>query len=183
MRLLTVAAIFVLLLSGSVCHAQDKAAFTQLLRSETAATRLISDLQAYDAKSPWSTDIMWRLAQQLAIKGLSGQQISTAITAGGEMAAALDGDDQLFASVVLTTTDLVKQERAWLTLYELEGMGVPAFDMIAEGIGRPRGEVQKLARAGRLKSSSVFELLTAFYAIKYKGMSEKLANKRRVRDQ
>lgn len=157
---------------------QDKAVLTKLLKSEEAATALISELTVYSSKSPWSTNAIWSLTQKLAVKGLRAPQIKTAIVASGEMSAALDGDDQLFASVVWFTADLLKQKDPEIVLYELEAIGVPAFDMLGELLRRTPADVRKLASQGRLNSPVVFEALTTAYTLRYNGMAEQLAKKR-----
>jgi hypothetical protein len=172
------APLLAILFLASASQAQDKVALTQLLKSEEAATTLISELSAYDAKSPWATEVTWRLTQRLAVKGIKGPQITRAIIAGGDIAAALDADDRLFASIVWLTVGLLKEKDPEITLYDLEAIGVPAFEMLAELLDRRADEIRKLARQGRLNSPAVFEALTTSYLLRYKGMAEKLAIKR-----
>lgn len=170
---------FVILIS--VCapaRAQDKETLSQLLKSEQAAAALISEMTAYDAKSPWGSEVIWALTQRLAVKGLSGPQICTAIIASGEVSAALDADDRLFASVTLLTSELLKEKDPQFVLYDLEAVGVPAFDMLAELLQRRPDDVKDLARQRRLSSSVLFRALTTVYTLRYKGMAEKLAKKR-----
>lgn len=169
-------AIFVL---ASVCHGQDRTALTQILKSEKDAAKLVDDLQSYASKSPWDIEVTSILAQRLAVKGLNASQIMRTITASGDMAAALDADDEKFAGIVWLTGLIVKAESPAPLLYNLESLGVPAFDLLAETLSRSEQEIRKLAQQDRLRSEGVFGLLTLNYSTRYKGMAEKLALKRR----
>lgn len=181
MKLLTYAALFLILLFGSVCQAQDKAALTQLLKSEAAATALIAELNAYDAKSPWDSDTIWSVAQKLAVKGLVAKEIERTIVGSGEAAAALDGNDRLFAAIALTVGGIYKEKRPGPSLYVLEGLGVPAFDLLGEILEKSPKEVREYADADRLRSEPIAALLTESCRRRYHGMSEQLLLKLQTR--
>jgi hypothetical protein len=164
---------------ASVCSAQDKTALTQILKSEKDATQLVEDLRAYERKSPWDIDVMSRVAQRLAVQGLTASEIMRTITTSGDMAAALDYGDEKFAQIVWLTGAMLKSETPGPSLYGLESLGVPVFDLLGETIGRSADETLQLLREGRLVSRGVFGLLTENYDRRYHGMAEKLLIKLR----
>lgn len=176
-RILCVVAILLCCLARA--GAQDKAALAQVLKSETDAAKLVSDLQAYATRSPWDIQVTALVSQRLAVKGLNASQIIRTITASGDMAAALDVDDEKFAEIAWLTGLIVRAEAPAPLLYNLESLGVPAFDLLAEVVGQTPSEIREAARRGELRSEATFGLLTANYSRRYKGMAEKLLLKRR----
>jgi len=154
--------------------AQDKAALTQLLKSERAATELIEQLTVYDSKSPWGSDVIWSVAQKLAVKGLQGKDIGRSIIGGGEVAAALDGNDRLFGAITLLIGGMYKERTPGPTLYALEQLGVPVFDLLAEILERSPQEVRKLSDEDQLNSDPIAALLAESCRRRYNGMSERL---------
>jgi hypothetical protein len=171
--------ILMLTMCASVCGAQDKTALAQILKSEKDAAQLVEDLNSYARKSPWDIEAMSTVAQRLAVQGLTASQIMRTITTSGDMAAALDYDDQKFAQIVWLTGALLKSETPGPSLYGLEGLGVPVFDLLGETIGRSADETLQLLRQDRLVSRGVFGLLTENYDRRYHGMAEKLLIKLR----
>jgi hypothetical protein len=153
---------------------QDVAAFTQLLKSEKAATELVADLKAYDANAPWDSETIWSVAQKLAVKGVAGKDIGRTIIGSGEVAAALDGNNRLFAAIALTMGGIYKEKRPGPSLYALEGLGVPVFDLLGEILERSPREVRNFAEQDRLRSEPIAALLAESCRRRYQGMSERL---------
>jgi hypothetical protein len=108
----------------ATCKAQDQAALAQILKSDEAATKLVADLRAYASKSPWDIQTTSIVAQRLAVKGLKPLDIMRSITTSGDVAAALDCDDEKFARIALLTgLILTTKEALGPSLYGLDSLG------------------------------------------------------------
>ena len=133
-------------------------------------------------RSSWHFETLVEVTQRLAVEGIDIHQVDAALEPCGDMASAITADDSdsRFAQIVLLISPLEKQtstEDLYTSLYELDNLGVPAFQFLAEFTGTPLRKIKDYARDGRLKAEGVRDILLASFTLHYGGLAAKLAQK------
>lgn len=155
--------------------------FTQLLKSEEQAKHLVLRISIYGNRSPFDYNLIMTLAQRLVTNDYPHQDLFKLLEPCADMTVALNGDGELFAEIVLTMASLRVAESDEISsiLYSLEGLGVPAYKLLALMIGKTESETKKLARQGRVRGNGTKDALLAAFNLKYKGLAEKVVNERK----
>jgi len=144
--------------------------FTRLLKSKPEAEYLAAQLAAYSSETPYQSGLIG-ISQRLIVAGFKPKQIMLILTPCGDMAAALDFNDQGYSELVGRMASLKngRDDAVYLNLIALSDIGVPAFEILGEAIGKSARETEILAQRRRLRSSAACDALLAMYAQKYKG--------------
>jgi hypothetical protein len=114
------------------------------------------------------------------VKEWKPEDIPPLFTACGDAAAALDGDDEKFIQVVAVVAAIKVGSLSGVepSLTELEELGIPAFTLLSEAIGKTPADVRRLARAERLNSSVTARILLDQFNRRYHGLAKTLAIQR-----
>lgn len=182
-------AVLILLLLFSPAQAQDEqskkdavAIFTRLLKSESEAEQLVNYLSTFTALSPWQFSTLTTLSQRLIVADFKSKEIMPTLMPCGDMAAALDFDDYGYAELVLRMARLrmdTERYAPYAHLSALERLGVPAYKILAEQIGKSTEEAQRMARRDEINGAGAFGALLDWYSQKYKGVAADVAKKRK----
>lgn len=181
--------IFVLLACAVIAQAQASCnteeatqahtIFTRLLRSESDAKKLISDLCAYSSRSPLEFSSALKITQRLLVQEFPASEIVSTFEPCGDMTVILNGGETDFAVLVLIMADLKRGKDSYPLLVNLEQMGVPAYKFISEMTDINVAKVEKLAREDRLVPKVLFELLLTSFKRHYQGVAAELVKKQR----
>ena len=162
----------------SELSARAKIIFTRLLESEQKADSFVTDLHLYCLESPWHYAVILGLSQRLIVGRFETTDVVSLLRASGDAAAALGGDEETFARIVLTMADLKTDKEAYPNLTALQRLGIPVLKLLGEATGKKEREIELLAMNDRLNASGVYRILKDMFARNYGGLAEKLAKER-----
>jgi tape measure domain-containing protein len=134
-----------------------KIAFTQFLGSAEAADTFLRDLTALAAKTPFEFPELVGASKKLLAFGIAGDDVLTLMTTLGD-AAALTGasvDDLAEIWGQMAAKGKVSNEE----LLQLTERGIPAYEALAEAMGKTPAEIQKMAEKGQLLAGTTLPVL------------------------
>ncbi|MGI6376427.1 MAG: tape measure protein [Anaerolineae bacterium] len=153
---------------------QSEIAWATMLGSERAARRMMSNLQQFAKETPFEFAELEEASRRLLAMGFSAQEILPTMTSLGDAAAALglgtEGVNRLGLALgqMRAKTKVSAEEMRQLT-----EAGVPAWEILAQAVGKPIPEVMKLASAGKIAATTFINAFETFSQQNYGGMMER----------
>lgn len=139
---------------------QAEVAFTTLLGSGEAARSMLADLQKFAAQTPFEMEGLIDNARQLLGVGVAADKVIPTLTALGNTAGALGINQEAFNRILLATTQAMgKGKLQGEELMQMVENGIPVWQLLSKALGKPVGDLQKLASDGKLLSNEVLPLL------------------------
>lgn len=158
---------------------RSKIAFATIFRNaglsaeEAAAKadRHLKDLFDFGAKTPFRTEQLIGLSQQLQAVGFKAGEVIPMLTAIGDAVAGLGGDPEKMQRIItqlgqIKTTAKVSGE----DLRVLAEAGVPAWRYLAEYAGKSVEQVQALAQKNRLDADVAVKVIVAGMGRDFQGL-------------
>lgn len=136
-------------------------AFTTILRDGAKARSFLEDLQKFAAETPFSFGGLIKNAQFLLATGTSLSEIIPTLRVLGDTLAGLgkgEAELQLVATALAQIRSSAKLSAA--DMAQLTNQGIPAWQMLADAIGKSVGEARKLSEAGAFSGEQAFQILT-----------------------
>ncbi|HXF54829.1 MAG TPA: tape measure protein, partial [Hyphomicrobiaceae bacterium] len=152
---------------------QSRIAFTTMLKSGEAAQAFLFDLQQFAARTPFEFQDVERGAKRLLAMGFAAKDVKPLLTAVGDAASALglgaSGIDRITLSLgqMQAKTKVSAEE-----MLQLTEAGIPAWEILADAVGKPIPEVMKLAEQGKIASGVFIEAFQRFSQQNFGGMME-----------
>lgn len=136
-----------------------KIAFTQFLGSEPAADKFLNNLQQFAAKTPFEFPELVDSSKKLLAFGVDGDDVIGTMTTLGDAAALTGADVGDLATIwgQMSAKGKVSNEE----LLQLTEQGVPAYDALAQSMGKSVPQIQKMASEGKLLSDNTLPKLKA----------------------
>lgn len=156
---------------------RSQIAFTTMLGSGQKAKRFLDDLQTFATRTPFNFAGLTQSAQQLLAMGFNAKQIIPTLTAAGDAVAALGGSPEKLDRVVLALGQI--QAKGKLTaeeMMQLTEAGIPAWQMLADKIGKTVPQAMALVTKGAIDSGTAVSALVTGMETKFGGMMEKQAH-------
>lgn len=148
------------ILGPNAAMEQSTIAFTQLLHSGTAASKMLTNLQDFADKTPFEFPQLLDASKQLLAFGFSSTAIIPMLQNIGDAAAGLglgqDGIDRITLALgqMQTKARVSSDEMGQLT-----EAGIPAWTLLAKGMGLSVAQVQQLSEQGKIASSTAIPIL------------------------
>lgn len=140
----------------------SKIAFTQLLGSAQAASKEISDLQAFSAKTPFNFADVRNYTQQLIGTGTAAKEVIPVLTDLGNATAAVGGGNEKLQRIVLAYEQIqAKGKLAGDEAKQLAEAGIPVWQLLATQLHTTTAQIQQLSTEGKI-TADVFD--KAFHA-------------------
>jgi tape measure domain-containing protein len=136
-------------------------AFTTILRDGAKARSFLEDLQKFAAETPFSFGGLIKNSQFLLATGTSLAEIIPTLRVLGDTLAGLgkgEAELQLVATALAQIRSSAKLSAA--DMAQLTNQGIPAWQMLADAIGKSVGEARKLSEAGAFSGEQAFQILT-----------------------
>jgi len=141
---------------------QASIGFTTLLGSAEKAQAFIADMQDFAAKTPFDFPGLQTSANQMLAMGFASDDILPTLTAVGDAVAALGGGS---AEVQRATTALGQMRAAGRVnaqdMMQLTSLGIPAWQLLADSIGKSVPETRKLAEQGLIPAQQALDAITS----------------------
>jgi tape measure domain-containing protein len=147
---------------------QSQIAFETFLGSAEAAKKMVADLQIFAAKTPFEFPELQSAAKRMLAFGFSAQDVLPMLKAVGDAAAGLglSGQEGINRILLALGQMRAKAKVSAEEMLQLTEAGVPAWDILAQAMGKSTAEVMKLSEQGLIPANFAIEALV-------KGMGEK----------
>ncbi|QIG58494.1 tail length tape measure protein [Arthrobacter phage DrSierra] len=155
---------------------QAMVSFETLLGDSGAAKAMLKDVSDFAAKTPFELPGLTDNVRALLGAGAAAKSVLPTMTALGNTNAALGGSQENLNSVVRAWTQMMgKGKVSAEEMLQITEAGIPIWTIASKAMGKPVGELQKMASEGKLLSSDVLPLLEAQMNKDYGGSMEKQA--------
>lgn len=145
----------------SIRDEQLEVAFGTLLGGAEKAKMVLADLREFGASTPFEFPELAEAGKKLLAFGFDSEKLMPQLRNLGDVAAGLGIPFTDLADIYGKAK--VQGQLMSEDLNQLAGRGIPVFDELAKIMGKPAGEMKKLAAAGQLNFGhlqKVFENLT-----------------------
>jgi tape measure domain-containing protein len=152
---------------------QAKISFTTFLGSAPAMKSFFADLQSFANVSPFEFTDLEKDSQFLLAMGTAGKDVLPVLKdVSAAVAAAGGGADQLQSVTAAYAKINAEGKTSAIYLNELTRDGVPAWNMLAESMGKSVAQVRELATNGEITAAMFDKAFHAYTVEHYNGMLE-----------
>ncbi|WNO26036.1 tape measure protein [Arthrobacter phage Wildwest] len=150
--------------------------FETLLGDNGKAKAMLKDVSDFAAKTPFELPGLTSNVRALLGAGAAAKSVLPTMTALGNTNAALGGTQENLNSVVRAWTQMMgKGKVSAEEMLQITEAGIPIWSIASKAMGKPVGELQKMASEGKLLASDVLPLLEGQMNKDYGGAMEKQA--------
>lgn len=153
---------------------QNRIAFTTMLGSASAAESFLKNLATFAEKTPFEFTGLVDSSKKLLAYGYTAQEIIPMISSIGDAVAAVGGSAEVLDRVTLAFGQMkAKGFVSGEEMRQLAEAGIPAWQMLANVIGKTIPETMKLAEDKALNANAAIAGMISQMGEKYGGMMEK----------
>lgn len=148
-------------------------AFTTMLGSAQEADRFIRKLADFAARTPFEFGGLVTAAQRMLAIGFAADEIIPILTATGDAVAAIGGSSEMVDRVTVALGQMqAKTKVSAEEMMQLTEAGIPAWQLLADHIGKTVAETQKLASEGKVSADQFIAAFQEFSNMNFGGMME-----------
>lgn len=152
-------------------------AFTTMLGSSERAQRHLEELEQFAARTPFQFPDLMEASQLMQALGFQAEEVVPKLTAIGNAAAALGRGKDWIDSVVMALGRMSAKGRVGgEEMRRLVEGGVPAWELLAEAMGKTTAEVMKLSEQGLIPADRAIQALINGMERRYPRMMDKLSD-------
>lgn len=150
---------------------QATVAFTTMLGDGGKARVFLEDLKSFAAQTPFEFPDLVRAAQRLMAMGFAADDVKPLLSAVGDAVAGLGGGAAEIDRVTLALGQMSGRGKiATGEMNQLTEVGIPAWKMLADGIGVSEGKIRDLVEKGMVPAGRGIDILVAGMSEKFGGM-------------
>lgn len=152
---------------------QSKIGFTTMLGGAAQADAMLEKLYAFAAKTPFEFPDLVKSTQKLLAFGFAGDDIIPMMTSIGDAVAGLGGGAFEIDRVTRALGQMkAKGKVSAEEMMQMAELGIPAWDMLAKGIGKSTAETMKLSEKGLIPADAAIKALLAGMEERFPAMME-----------
>ena len=142
---------------------QSTVAWETMLGSADAAKSMLDDLKSFAAKTPFEFPELEESSRRLVAMGFSAEQVIPLMTDIGNAAAGVGKGSEGVNRIVTALGQMqAKTKVSAQEMMQMTELGIPAWDLLAEAVGKPVPEVMKLASQGKIASATFIQAFQQF---------------------
>jgi tape measure domain-containing protein len=156
---------------------QAEIAFTTMLGSAEKAREFIDEMNRFAVATPFDVAGVQEAAKRMLAFGFRQEQIIPYLTAIGNAAAGLGGGTDLIDRISLAIGQMqAKAKVSAEEMLQLTEAGIPAWEILAQKMGKTTREVMDLSSKGLIPASEAIAMLIEGMNERFPDMLEKQAN-------
>jgi tape measure domain-containing protein len=153
---------------------QSQVAFTELLGSAGKANTMLQDLFELAARTPFEFPQLVDASQKLLGFGMNAKEVIPLMSKVGDAVAAVGADPERIDRITRALGQMQAKGKVYSEeLLQLADAGLPAYRMLAEGLGVTGGKLNKMLRKGQVSAKQGLDILASQMDKRYSGMAEK----------
>lgn len=155
---------------------QAQIAFTTLLKDAEKARSFLGELKDFAARTPFEFPGLVRGSQRLLAMGFAAEQVKPLLTTVGDAAAGLGGTVEVIDRITLALGQMQGRGRvATQEMNQLTEVGIPAWRMLAEGMGISEQKLRDMVEKGLVPAERSLKILEKAMNETFGGMMQKQA--------
>jgi tape measure domain-containing protein len=149
------------ILAPNAAMEQTAVSFKTLLHSGEAASKMMKDLQKFAATTPFEFPEIASSAKRMLAFGFSADSILPMLNSVGDAVSALGGGAFEIDRVTTALGQMkAKGKVSAEEMMQLAEVGIPAWDLLAKGLGVTTAEAMKLGERGLIPAGKAVDILT-----------------------
>lgn len=149
--------------------------FKTLLGSADAAQKHLQLLQQFSESTPFEFPDLIKASQRMQAMGFAADAIVPSLRSIGDAVAAVGGGKAELDGVVMALGQMqTKGKVSAEEMNQLAERGIPAWDMLAQAIGRTKEETMALSEQGRLRGGRAVEGIVAMMGERFGGQMDEM---------
>lgn len=153
---------------------QSLIAWETIQGSAEQAVKTVAKLTEMGAKTPFEFEGLDKAAKLLDMAGFKGDDLFTTLTKVGDAVSAIGGGEAELSGISLALFQIAtKGKISAQEMNQLAERGIPAWDMLAQGMGKSVQEVMKMSENGKLFAKEALPLIINQMGEKFGGAMEK----------
>lgn len=134
----------------------------------------VNRLMEMGAQTPFEVEGLDKAAKLLDMAGFKGEDLFKTLTQVGDAVSAIGGGQEELAGISLALFQIsTKGKISAQEMNQLAERGIPAWDMLAKGMGKSVQEVMKLSENGKLFASEALPMILNQMGERFGGAMEK----------
>lgn len=155
---------------------QSRIGFTTMLGSAQRADRFLRQLADFAAKTPFNFPELQDAARRMLAYGFAAEDVLPILTAVGDATAALGLGSEGIDRVTLALGQMhAKAKVSAEEMLQLTEAGIPAWDILAKGIGVSTAELQKMVAKGVVPADKAIRILIQGMEQRFPNMMQRQA--------
>lgn len=155
---------------------QTEMAFTTLLGSAEAATKMLGELRAFAQKSPFNFLGLTESTRRLLAMGFAARDVIPMLTDIGDGVSALGGGKEMIDRVTLALGQMQAKGRVMTQeINQLTETGIPALEYLATAAGVSKSEFLDMVQKGLIPADQAIQAIRAGLRNDFGGMMAKQA--------
>jgi tape measure domain-containing protein len=135
-------------------------AFGTMLGSGEKADKMMRDLTDFALRTPFELPGMIESTQQLIAFGFKAEDVIPTLTAVGDAVSGLGGNTVTLQRITYALGQIMTRGKVMSTeMLQLTNAGIPAWAILANGMGKSTGEMQKMVEKGLVPASTAIPIL------------------------
>lgn len=155
---------------------QARIGFTTMLGSAGAADVFIKKMQDFANITPFEFSGLQEAVQRMLAVGFESDKVLDTLRSIGDAVAALGGNTETLNRVVYVMSQIKTAGRlVGQDMMQLTSAGIPAWQMLADAMGKSVAQVRKLVTDGLVPAEDAIEIITKGMEERFGGMMAKQA--------
>ena len=145
--------------------------FTTMLGSAEKAQRFLDDMAAFAAKTPFEYPDVLNAAKRMLAYGFAADEVLPMLQAVGDATAALGLGSAGINRIILALGQMrAKGKVSGEEMRQLTEAGIPAWEMLAQAMGKTTAEVMELQQKGLIPADKAIKLITTSMTKRFGGL-------------
>lgn len=151
--------------------------FTTMLGSAEKAQAFLDKMADFAARTPFEYPDLLQASKRMLAYGFSAEEVLPVLRAVGDATAALGMGNEGIDRIVLALGQMrAKGKASGEEMRQLAEAGIPAWEILAESIGKTTAETMKLAEQGVIPAGQAINALVTGMSKRFGGMMQQMEN-------
>jgi tape measure domain-containing protein len=161
-------------ISYNAMQEQSQIAWETILGSQEEAKKTLQELQVMGAKTPFEFEGLDKAAKLLNMAGFEGDNLFKTLTSVGDAVSAVGGGQDELQGVSMAIFQMASKGKISAEeMNQLAERGIPAWQMMADSMGKTVPELMKMSEQGKLFAKDVLPELVDGMGKKFGGAMDK----------
>lgn len=153
---------------------QSQIAWGTILGSQEEAKKTLKELQTMGAKTPYEFEGLDKSAKLLEMAGFQGKNLFNTLTKVGDAVSAVGGNDEVLQGVSMALYQMsAKGKISAQEMNQMAERGIPAWQMLADGMHKSVPELMKMSEQGKLFAKDAIPMMVNAMGNEFGGSMEK----------
>ncbi|MBW2672576.1 MAG: tape measure protein [Deltaproteobacteria bacterium] len=156
---------------------QARIGFTTMLGSAEKAQAFLDEMADFAARTPFEYPDLLEASRRMMAMGFAAEEVLPTMKAVGDATAGLGLGREGINRIILALGQMrAKAKISGEEMRQLTEAGIPAWEMLAEAMGKSTAEVMKLSEKGLIPANKAIQILIEGMEKRFPNMMENMEN-------